>query len=55
VEAKFFKDKLIENLKSNKTSWGKIELVDFIKDLYIDLLEKDVIKQSSDAGDINAS
>ena len=43
MTGKKFKDELIFMLtcEGAKTSWGKIELVNAIKDLYIALLEND--------------
>ncbi len=31
---------LLEFIENPKTSWGKVELVNFIKDIYIEELEK---------------
>ncbi len=39
---KSFVDNLIENIRRGKTSWGKNELVEFIKDEKIKFLEKAV-------------
>ena len=39
--AKNFKDILVEALKKNpKTSWGKNELAEFIKDTYTNFIER---------------